>query len=118
MEVRDLFNYGVPTALLMIVLWALWRLTTWARDKVVEPVVKSHLELIDALKTHVPKQTDAINAQSTAINAQSKEISDQTKAIDKQTDMLEKRTDLFTEIRSNQHKIIDKLSGGAEGAHG
>ncbi len=53
--VKDLFNYGVPTGILLIVLWAIWRILGWVKANVVEPVVKSHLDLINVLKENVPK---------------------------------------------------------------
>ena len=103
MEWKDAFNYGVPTALLAGFVLGLWRVLVWARDKVVEPVVKNHMELIDTLKTHMPRQTGAIEEQTAEIKGQTK--------------LLEDRTGLFEKIVGNQERIIgteDKVAGMLE----
>ena len=66
MEFRDLFNYGVPTGILLLLLFAGWRLLDWTKHEIVVPVVKAHLTLVATLQDHVPKQTDAINELTTA----------------------------------------------------
>lgn len=55
MEFRDLFNYGVPTGVLLLLLYALWRMILWGREEVAKPVVKSHLDLISTLQSAIPK---------------------------------------------------------------
>ena len=61
MEIKEFFNYGVPTGVLLMILWAIWKVTTWAKKEVMLPLIKSHLELIEILKVHMPKQTEAIS---------------------------------------------------------
>lgn len=61
MDFREIFNYGVPTGLLLLVLWAIWRTGQWAKQEVVAPIVKSHLALIEMMMEHLPRQTDALD---------------------------------------------------------
>lgn len=56
MELKEWFNYGVPTALLAMICFGIWKVSNWAKIKVVEPVVKAHLELVEALKDAIPEQ--------------------------------------------------------------
>lgn len=70
MELRDLFNYGVPTGILVMLLWGIWKLSVWLRDNIAQPVVKAHLSLIATLQEHLPRQTDAIDAQTKMMKGQ------------------------------------------------
>jgi hypothetical protein len=57
MELGHVFDYGIPTGVLLVLLAAIWRVAVWTKSKVVEPLVESHLGLIKVLTEHVPKQT-------------------------------------------------------------
>lgn len=47
----------------------LWGLAHWAKGHVVEPLVKSHVELIDALKEQLPEQTKKLeNAEKLLVS--------------------------------------------------
>lgn len=54
MEWKEAFNYGLPTVLLLFVLGGLWKIIVWGKTSVVEPLLKSHLELIETLKESLP----------------------------------------------------------------
>ncbi len=54
------YTQGVLGAVLAVLGWAIWRVMLWARVAVVEPMVKSHLALVEALNEHMPKQTAAM----------------------------------------------------------
>lgn len=43
---------------------AFWKIATWLRAQVVEPLVKSHLELIDTLKAEIPRQSQCLQDQA------------------------------------------------------
>lgn len=69
MEWKDLFNYGLPTSLLVGLTFGLWQIVKWAKTAVVEPVVKNHLALIQTLQESVPKHTAQLeNVARTAAN--------------------------------------------------
>lgn len=57
---KEIFNYGLPTALLFIVGLAIWRVMVWAKAKVVEPVVDAHVRMMNTFSDQMPKQTSAI----------------------------------------------------------
>ncbi len=93
MDVRDIFNFGVPTAILLMLMYGLWKMAMWFKESVVEPVVKSHLKLIETLNEHIPKQTEAIYRQS---------------------EVLEKRTALFAALAENQKQIAETAQDTAD----
>ena len=86
---REVFNYGVPTAILFITGYGIYKTTIWLRDKIVEPVTRSHLELIDTLKLHMPKQTDTVN-----------ELLEENK----------KQTTTMSNISDNETRLLTKLT--------
>jgi hypothetical protein len=55
MDWRELFNYGLPTAMLSVMTYGLWKVAVWARVKVVEPVVTAHLRLIQTMQDTIPQ---------------------------------------------------------------
>jgi hypothetical protein len=67
--VKDLFNYGVPTGLLLLTMFGLWRMLLWAKTNVVEPVVRSHLALITSLTENVPRQSEKLTRVADAASA-------------------------------------------------
>jgi hypothetical protein len=95
MEARDFFNYGVPTGLLCVLMFGLWKIVLWAKKDVVKPVLDSHLKLIKTLNDHIPKQTEQLEKQTDILNGHTK--------------LLEDRTSMFDRIINNQGKIIDVL---------
>lgn len=103
MDWKDLFNYGSPTVMLAFVAYATWKIAGWMRTKVVEPIVKSHIELIDTLRLHLPRQSDSIDIQTVELK--------------KQTALLQSHPELFTKVLENQSKIID-LVKQREGSKG
>lgn len=66
MELKEYFNYGVPTALLIFLCVGLWRIVIWARSAVVLPLVGSHLDLIKTLQEQGPIQNEKLDAVATA----------------------------------------------------
>jgi len=87
---------------LLLVLYAIWQVVIWAKVNVAEPVVKKHLELIETLTTHFPKQTEAVEKQTEMLGEVKSEVEGQTASIDQSNKLLEGRTQLF-------EKIIEKL---------
>lgn len=87
MDWEHLANYGLPTLLLGFCLYGLRGMVLWAKTTVVEPIVKSHLELINTMKDNIPKQT--LHAEETAKAAVSmaekhaKELESQGEALEK-----------------------------------
>lgn len=77
-DIEVFFNYGVPTGILLFLLFALWRVTLWVKAEVVQPTVAAHLTLIRTIQEHLPKQTNAIEDQSVEMSKQTKEIKTQT----------------------------------------
>ncbi len=57
----EVFNYGVPTGILFMAAFGLYRLILWAKEAIVGPITKSHIDLIEALREHLPKQQEAVN---------------------------------------------------------
>lgn len=82
MDLRDLFNYGVPTGILFILMFSLWKITLWAREKIVVPVVEAHLNLIKAFQENIPKQTEAIIAIRKSNERVLSELIDQSKNLE------------------------------------
>lgn len=56
MEWKEAFNYGLPTVILSVLVWALWRMILWAKTSVAEPVVAAHLKLVATLQESIPVQ--------------------------------------------------------------
>jgi hypothetical protein len=54
MDLSQLFNYGVPTALLLLVL-------RWLKPRA-DRLIDSHLKLVASLTEHLPKQTELLEA--------------------------------------------------------
>ncbi len=44
-------SIGFPSAVLVFVGIAIWRIMVWAGNKVVEPVVAAHIQLVESAKT-------------------------------------------------------------------
>ncbi len=91
----EFFNYGVPTGVLIVLLLGIWRLVLWGRAHVLEPIVRSHLELIDTFTEHLPKLAETLENQS--------------KEIGRQTDILEKMNQLMEKVIVNQSDILKKF---------
>lgn len=55
MEWKDAFNYGLPTVLLSVLVWAIYKMSLYIKSKIVEPIVDSHLLLMKTLQDELPK---------------------------------------------------------------
>jgi len=107
MEVKDFFNYGVPTGLLVLFLYASWRIVAYLKTNVMEPTVKNHLKLIEALNEHLPRQTAGIEQIIGEERDQTKAIGEQAKAVGKLGDVVAERTALLTEIVKGQGRVAE-----------
>ena len=109
---QNLFNFGVPTAILLILLWGIWKIITWAKLVVVEPVVGSHLKLIDSLNEHLPKQTSSIEKLVKESETQTKESKIQTGLIvaNDQAAILKEQNNTLLKISENTHATTERVS--------
>ena len=90
-------NFGLPTAILVVLCFALWRGGIWLTRTVVEPVVKSHLELVEVLSKRFPEQCSRLQA---LVDMQ-KEIQ---KALQDQTIILKRTIETqTTDLRRDSH---------------
>lgn len=62
MDWKDAVNYGLPTVLLLGLVYSLAKLALWLRDNVVTPLVSSHLSLTNTLAARIPEQCKKLDA--------------------------------------------------------
>ena len=71
MDIAQVFDkYGVPVAMLVCVVYALYKISCWFASTVVEPLLKRHLEFMDKMALTLQTQTEllaSIHANQTKI---------------------------------------------------
>lgn len=100
MDIKDLFNYGVPTGVLLVFLLASWKILVWLKDKVAGPIVDSHISLITVLQRSIPVQAEQLKAVADKVAATSLDTHNQLELLQEATakqtsvirDSLEKQT--------------------------
>lgn len=55
---KELFNYGLPTVLVFVGIYGIYRVSLWTKTNVVEPMVLSHLQLVRTLQVAITKQSE------------------------------------------------------------
>ena len=101
MEWDKAFNFGLPTAILAVVCYALWKVASWAKEKVVEPIVASHLTLIATLKEEIPlhgrKLKEVADTASAVADKQEKQLNEIKEELISQTGVLKFAIDYQTQ---------------------
>ena len=112
MEWRDWFNYGLPTAMLAVLIYGLirclkqlWELAVWTRENVVVPVVKAHLALMETLTNTVPRLEEK---QDKSIEIQGKIAAKQVKQMEEIKEILQSQTDSITVAINSQTQVIEE----------
>ena len=83
-------NFGLPTFLLVLMVIGLFWTARWLKSKLIEPMVASHINLVNALKDTVPDITTELKKQTDSLH----EIKGQNQ-------------ELVKAIRTNGEKIDD-----------
>lgn len=60
-------TFGIPVALLLIILWGIWRAGTWAATKVGEPLTARCVAFIDSVEKSVEDNSKSIAAMTNAV---------------------------------------------------
>jgi hypothetical protein len=101
-------NYGLPTVLLIGLLWGMARTAAWTRKVVVEPVLKAHLDLIETLKAAVPQQNERLDkVERSAAHV----AAGQFKKLDKIAETLENQTEILEKAITYQTQVIEDKDG-------
>lgn len=98
----------------------MWKAALWLRDHVVNPVVKNHLELIDALKRDLPLQTDATQRMASAHKEHMTEIKSQGVKLDRLNVQAENHGMKLEQIAKGtdaQVEMLDQLVTGNSATH-
>lgn len=111
---------GVPAALLVALLWFLYRICTYFADKIVEPVAKRHMEFLDDI-AKLSKQnadTDVRFADSLEVLSESAKENEKTNAIiagilERQLDQRKSELTLFQGLITQvmTHKAAEGVRG-------
>ena len=113
MEARDWINYGLPTMLLVSLVWGLWRLIGYAKVMVVEPVVKAHLELIDTLKREVPEQKAQLakvaDMHAKVSGKQARQMEQLREAVVTNTEEGKRNTDVLKQSLDMQNQLMEDV---------
>ena len=65
--VQLLDRFGLPTAFLIVITWILWQAVRWSAKNVVEPLVSTHMRVINSLQESMERQTSTMEEVKDAI---------------------------------------------------
>lgn len=95
--------YGIPTAILALLIVVLWRVAIWSEKVVVTPLVTNLIVLIQTLSARIPMQCQKLDGLVESSNRQNEAIANLQKSIDAQTSTLKATIDTQTKILGGSH---------------
>ncbi len=104
MDIEKWANFGFAAMCLAALGLAVWRIVVWLGTRF-DPVIKAHMDLVEALKTATPKQTEFM--QSIAHNSESQErlLGNLSETQSQVRHELEKQTKLIADQNTALQKI-------------
>lgn len=102
-------NNGIAVTVLAAVGFAVWRIIIWAGRKL-DPIMKAHLDLIQTLREHSPKQTTKLEQVLQENVKQTQAILNQKEALEDHQHHLD---GLLAEIVETQKVIVKALNGNS-----
>lgn len=81
-------NFGVPMLILASLGVALWRIGVWIGDRIVDPLVRSHINAVNTLNDRIPKQCEKLDAIREAQDENTSQLIALRTATESQTSIL------------------------------
>ena len=92
---------GLPGAIILISVFAAWKVIPWLGENVAKPMVQKHLSFIDVVQSSVSDISDGLK---TVVEAQTKSTAEILFGFSKMTDTMPQG---FTKITESQFHLID-----------
>ena len=111
-------TFGLPTALLLLIVLATWRMGSWIASNVMLPLTMRTVTFLDRIEAAVQHQSETLVSISTAvqplkdaIETQDESVRDIRTLLDMQKNSIQLKADILADVRylREQVGVIEKL---------